>query len=166
MDITNKNTPQVQCQVPSPTAENPQNEKLRTVCLDGEHTCCLRALAASQPDFKSQKSRLEELIHSRGHLCIFSPKFHPELSHIEYRWGALKRYCRANCGYSIRALRKTIPRGLDSISNKFTWETWARTERAAQAYREKKQFGTKEYIKKVYRSHRRVLEGETKLYEW
>ena len=35
------------------------------------------------PDFKEQKTKLEEYIEQRGHLCIYYPKFHCELSPIE-----------------------------------------------------------------------------------
>jgi len=35
---------------------------------------------------------LEELVHSRGHILLMSPKGHPELAGkgVEYAWGAAK----------------------------------------------------------------------------
>ena len=43
-----------------------------------------------RPDFKAEKSDLEKLFLSRGHLLISSLKCHPELAgqSIEYHWGA------------------------------------------------------------------------------
>ena len=43
-----------------------------------------------QPDFITQKTQLEELIESHGHLCDFYPKYHCELNFIEQYWGAAK----------------------------------------------------------------------------
>ncbi|KIJ43410.1 hypothetical protein M422DRAFT_123623, partial [Sphaerobolus stellatus SS14] len=42
------------------------------------------------PYFINQKSALEELILSCGHICDFYPKFHCELNFIEQYWGAAK----------------------------------------------------------------------------
>ncbi|KJA14630.1 hypothetical protein HYPSUDRAFT_98697, partial [Hypholoma sublateritium FD-334 SS-4] len=43
-----------------------------------------------QDDFKNQPSMLETFIKSRGHECIFLPKFHCELNPIEMYWGWCK----------------------------------------------------------------------------
>ena len=45
-------------------------------CESGKVDCCCRRLLFSQPDFVNQKSHLEELITSRGHICDFYPKYH------------------------------------------------------------------------------------------
>ncbi|KAA8895915.1 hypothetical protein FN846DRAFT_995097 [Sphaerosporella brunnea] len=71
--------------------------------------CCTKWLLARQPDFLEQKCRVQEVIEASGHLCIFLPKFHPELSWIEYYWGQTKRYTRRNCAYDIASLRENIP---------------------------------------------------------
>ena len=44
------------------------------------------------PDFKEQKTILEEYIEQRGHLCIYYPKFHCELSPIERVWCQSKKH--------------------------------------------------------------------------
>jgi hypothetical protein len=49
-------------------------------CPPGQTDCCCRRLLFSQPDFVDQKSQLQELIESRGHLCDFYPKYHCELN--------------------------------------------------------------------------------------
>lgn len=52
--------------------------------------CCCRKILYLQSDFQNQKSHLEEVIESRGHICDFYPKFHCELNFIEQYWGAAK----------------------------------------------------------------------------
>ena len=44
-----------------------------------------------------------------GHLCLFLPKYHCECNYIERYWGAVKKYCRRHCGYSLPALIKCLP---------------------------------------------------------
>lgn len=56
--------------------------------------CCARRILFNEPDFVGQKSSLEELFESRGHICDFYPKFHCELNFIEQYWGAAKREYR------------------------------------------------------------------------
>ncbi|KAI0270914.1 hypothetical protein BGY98DRAFT_923292, partial [Russula aff. rugulosa BPL654] len=45
-------------------------------CNPDRTDCCCRRILFSQPDFISQKSQLQELVESRGHLCDFYPKYH------------------------------------------------------------------------------------------
>lgn len=33
----------------------------------------------AMPDFKNEKTALQELVESRGHILLLSPKCHPEL---------------------------------------------------------------------------------------
>jgi hypothetical protein len=61
-----------------------------------------------QPDFKEQKPMLQEWIERRGHVCIFFPKFHPELSFIEMVWSSWKRLLRRRCDYTMEGLRKNV----------------------------------------------------------
>ncbi len=48
-------------------------------CKDGK-AYCARNVMANQPDFKAQCCMLEELLAKHGHLSIFYPKFHCELT--------------------------------------------------------------------------------------
>jgi len=43
----------------------------------GKQWCCLEWLLSEQDDFKKQENAVREYIKSRGHVCIFLPKFHP-----------------------------------------------------------------------------------------
>ena len=66
-----------------------QCEKFK--CQDSEAgMCCCHCILFNQPDFKAQKSALEELIESHGHLVFFYPKFYCELNFIEQCWGYAK----------------------------------------------------------------------------
>ena len=57
--------------------------KCSPVCQFESTGCCMARLLSQQDDFCNQVSMLEELIRSRGHECIFLPKFHCELNPIE-----------------------------------------------------------------------------------
>jgi len=74
--------------------------------------CCLEFLLSQQPDFKAQRNAIEELLASRGHLCIFLPKFHPELNCIERYWSRVKWHARQYCDGTLRGLKKTADESL------------------------------------------------------
>ena len=68
------------------------HNKLKMKCKEcTSNTCCARRILECQPDFKSQRSLVQEVIEDAGHLCIFLPKFHCELNPIEFFWGAVKQ---------------------------------------------------------------------------
>ncbi|KIK74723.1 hypothetical protein PAXRUDRAFT_45107, partial [Paxillus rubicundulus Ve08.2h10] len=54
--------------------------------------CCGKQILKLQPDFKAQKSLVQEVIKNAGHLLIFLPKFHCELNFIGFFWGKVKKY--------------------------------------------------------------------------
>ena len=49
-------------------------------------------------DFKASKTILEEYIEMRGHLCLYIPKYHCELSPIERVWCFAKKTYSSLCG--------------------------------------------------------------------
>ena len=70
-------------------------------------------------------------------------------------------------GYNIRVLRKMVPECLNSVKPVLIWKFWTRTERMMRAYREGYAYGTadfKEMVTKTYRSHRRVSNSQTIVY--
>jgi hypothetical protein len=99
----------------------PAQGELRAQCPDfhcppGRTDCCCRRLLFSQPDFVSQKSQLQELVESRGHLCDFYPKYHCELNFIEQYWGAAKlRFRVAGHAATIHEMEKIVIACLDDI---------------------------------------------------
>lgn len=85
-------------------------------CPEGSTDCCCRRILFCQPDFANQRSHLEELIESRGHLCDFYPKFHCELNFIEQYWGAAKlRYRASPRTTSISEMEKNMIDCLDAV---------------------------------------------------
>ncbi|KIJ42839.1 hypothetical protein M422DRAFT_142584, partial [Sphaerobolus stellatus SS14] len=44
--------------------------------LSDATSCCAKRILELQPDFKEQKSLVQEVIEECGHICIFLPKFH------------------------------------------------------------------------------------------
>jgi hypothetical protein len=57
--------------------------KCAPVCPFENNNCCMARLLSKQDDFHLQESLLEQKIKSKGHLCVFLPKFHCELNPIE-----------------------------------------------------------------------------------
>ena len=85
-------------------------------CKAGRTDCCCQRLLFCQPDFCAQKSHLEELITSRGHICDFYPKFHCELNFIEQYWGAAKFRYRSTARTSdIDAMQRNVLACLDDV---------------------------------------------------
>jgi hypothetical protein len=85
-------------------------------CPPGRTDCCCRRILFSQPDFVSQKSQLQELVESRGHLCDFYPKYHCELNFIEQYWGAAKlRFHMAGRAATINEIERKVIQCLDDV---------------------------------------------------
>ena len=74
-------------------------------------------------DFASQVTILEELVRSKGHVCLYLPKYHCELNPIERNWCHAKRVSRQYVNGSIVRLRQVVPTSLESVTvemmNKF-----------------------------------------------
>ena len=51
---------------------------------------------------------VELYLESRGHYCLFIPKYHCKINPIERVRGNAKKYTRTYCNYSITGLRKTM----------------------------------------------------------
>ena len=65
-------------------------------------------LLENMHDFKTKKTKVEELISSHKHRCIFLPKYYCELNPIERVWDQAEHYTRSNCEYTFGALEKII----------------------------------------------------------
>jgi hypothetical protein len=57
--------------------------KCSPVCPFENNDCCMAQLLSKQDDFQLQESLLEQKIKSKGHICVFLPKFHCELNPIK-----------------------------------------------------------------------------------
>ena len=85
-------------------------------CEAGKTDCCCRCLLFTQPDFVGQKSHLEELITSCGHICDFYPKYHCELNFIEQYWGAAKLHYRSTPKTNdMKEMEANIKMSLDDV---------------------------------------------------
>ena len=85
-------------------------------CEVGKTDCCCRRLLFTQPDFIQQKSHLQELITSRGHICDFYPKYHCELNFIEQYWGAAKlRYRKSPKTEDMEEMERNVKACLDNV---------------------------------------------------
>jgi hypothetical protein len=137
--------------------------KCKTRCEVDAAACCCRRILELQPDFKEQKSLVQEVIEEAGHICIFLPKFHCELNFIEFFWGAVKRYLRENCDYTFDTLKTNISIALASVqlSTIRRWEH--QMIRWMEAYKQglgtqDAQMKVKQFSSAIYKSHRRILE--------
>lgn len=59
--------------------------------------CCMYRVLSLQEDFVNEKPMIQHYVESRGHVCMFLPKFHCELNPIELLWGYAKY--REFCSY-------------------------------------------------------------------
>jgi transposase len=147
-------------------------------CADGATTCCARRIVENQPDFKEQRSLVQEVIEKAGrffllcmllskvcagHICIFLPKYHCEINFIEYFWGAVKRYLREHCDYTFSTLKENMPKAMASVSVELIRKWEHRAWRFIDAYKgglgaTEAQRKVKEFSSRKYKSHRRIPE--------
>ena len=73
-------------------------------------------------DFQSAKTIIEEEIESKGHMCVFLPKFHCELNPIERVWCHAKKHVKANNSGSVTRLRKLVPEALATMDEQLIFK--------------------------------------------
>ena len=122
------------------------------------NACCMGRIISLQPDFKEQKSQLEELIVSRGHVCLFFPKFHCELNFIELFWAQVKYLIREKCEYNLASLLTAIPETMDALSRDLPLpqRLQRHTFRYVDAYSKGMTGRLAIYVVKKYRGHRTI----------
>ena len=140
-------------------------------CQDADNReCCARRILDSQPDFKAQRSLVQETIENAGHVCLFLPKYHCELNFIEFFWGSVKKYLRENCDYTFDTLKANMPKALASVDIKTIRKWEHRTHRWIAAYKDglgakDAQKRVRDFSSKKYKSHRRVPETVARLFD-
>lgn len=83
---------------------------------------CVDCVLSDEPDFKNQPSGLEEIYakhnekHGTNHMCVFLPKFHPELNPIERCWSKMKHHVRNKNNGSVVVLRQAMVYGLSTAN--------------------------------------------------
>ena len=69
--------------------------------LDWEGGCGETTLLSAQEDFKSTRSRVQEIVEGAGHNFVLCPRSHCELIFIVYCWECSKHLARKYCNYTL-----------------------------------------------------------------
>ena len=133
----------------------------RRINTNGKNAEWMRKELAGHPDFKHEMNMIERFLRQKGHICIFLPKFHPELNPIERVWAQLKRFTKGHCKYTLPSLRKNIPLAYDSVTLENIKNHFRKVRHYMYAYLEGLKPGAEldETIKKykiAAKSHRRI----------
>lgn len=149
--------------MPQPmTLENGEQKGMKRVLQErgvdthGMNADKMRERLKEFADFNDKTTLLEQAITSRGHLCVYLPKFHCELNPIERCWCHAKKYTRAHCNGSIIRLRKIVPEAFDTISMDLISRFFLTCTDYEKAYKDGHSCVTVDAAVKVYKSHRRV----------
>lgn len=127
--------------------------------------CCAHHFLENQPDFKEQKSALEEVITKSENRHIFElyPKYHCECNWIEMYWGAAKREARLRCDYTFKSLENNIHSFLDKGGDlTHIRRYFRRSMDYIEAYSKDGADGkevaleVKKFVEKRYLSHRKI----------
>ena len=87
----------LQYQIDNPNKHQKSKRVSNPECLLGGDYCAVAILSA-QEDFRSARSRLQEIVEEAGRIFLLYPRFHCELDWIEYYWGHCK--CK-HCNYTL-----------------------------------------------------------------
>ncbi|CAB1115409.1 unnamed protein product [Ectocarpus sp. CCAP 1310/34] len=72
-----------------------------------------------------QLNKVEKFFKEAGYLCVFLPKYHPELNAIERYWGHIKYLLRLHCEYSLPHMLQILPGTMRDVPVEFT-RAWSR----------------------------------------
>ncbi|CAN0446523.1 unnamed protein product [Pylaiella littoralis] len=88
--------------------------------------CCMERVFSDLGAFKAQLNKVQQIFKDAGHVCIFLPKYHPELNAIERYWGYVKHVLRLHCEYSLTHMLKILPRALSGVPLEHirAWSRW------------------------------------------
>lgn len=144
--------------------------KCKEKCGVEATSCCCKRILELQPDFRAQKSLVQEVIEEAGNLCIFLQKYHCELNFIEFFWGAVKSVLRANCDYTFETLKSNMPLALRSVPIQTIRHWQHRIYRWMAAYRgclatQDAQLKVRQFSSKKYESHRHVPETLARIFD-
>ena len=67
-------------------------------------------------------------------------------------------YARENCKYSLKDLRETVPKALDSVTVPAIFHYYQHCMRIMEAYRSELEYGTKQFADAIYSGHRQVVD--------
>lgn len=138
--------------------------------------CCMTRMLSLQEDFKNEPCLLEQVskpmhctplsyfinscntkvITEAGHICLFLPKFHPELNPIEMYWGWVKRYFRERANGNFKTAQKLFSEALDACPLTIIRRFFRRAYRYMSVYRQGATGLLAEFAVKQYKSHRGI----------
>ena len=90
----------LQCQIDNPN-KHQKSKRVSNPEYLLRSDCCAVAILSTQEDFRSARSRLQEIVEEAGHIFLLYPKIHCELNWIEYYWGRWKLFTRKHCNYTF-----------------------------------------------------------------
>jgi hypothetical protein len=130
----------------------------RGLYVNGDTLKDLKRKLAVCPDFRAARCLVEDLLAEQGVECWFSPRFHPELSPIEFVWSQMKLYARQHCGDTKIALRAALLAAADLVTAQSLLPLVSHCFELARAYSTGVTLGgAAEGLQKQYKSHRRVF---------
>lgn len=129
----------------------------RGVDVKGMNAEKMREKLCEFEDFSNQTTLLEELVRSKGHICLYLPKYHCELNPIERNWCHAKKVARQYVNGSIVRLREVVPTSLDAVSLEMMNKFFRTCRDYEMAYRSGCNGKDVERTVKQYKSHRRVF---------
>ncbi|OBZ66756.1 hypothetical protein A0H81_13220 [Grifola frondosa] len=121
--------------------------------------CCLYRVVSLQEDFVNEKPMLQHYIESRGHICLFLPKFHCELNPIEMLWGYGKYRYRLAANGKFATARELVPQCLDMADTLTIRRFFRKTWRYMDAYRKGLDARQAAFAVKKYKSHRKTTDN-------
>lgn len=89
------------------------------------HRCCVVRVPSELKPFREELNMVEKLSKAHGPLCIFLPKYHPELNAIERYWRYIKHLLHLHCEYSLRHMLQILPGALSGVPARFI-RAWSR----------------------------------------
>ncbi|CAB1098726.1 unnamed protein product [Ectocarpus sp. CCAP 1310/34] len=60
-------------------------------------------------------NKVEQIFKEAGHVCIFLPKYHPELNAIERYWGSIKHVLRLHCEISLTHMLEILRGAMSGV---------------------------------------------------
>ncbi len=103
---------------------------------------------------------LAKMIEEAGFMCIFLPKFHPELNPIEMYWSWVKRYYRERTDGTFATALRLIEEALDACPLLTIRRFFRRVHRYASVYELDATGLLAEHAVKKYKSHRSITKAD------
>ena len=147
----------------------PKNEKKLGIDHNDYHELSVSYVLANCEDVKEEKGAMEKLVTSKGHIVIFSPKDHPEITGagIEYDWGFSKKIFRKENDHKPKYYERDVRSFLQRIILTIAYHTSRKVRLYMKVYASdsgESQVLIEKYVK-LHKCHRNILDQETSYLE-